>query len=488
MIALDARDGSTTSLTVVDGSPEPIESQFKLGYGSVALLLVDRRRARCAAAARSSRRSGSTRTSSAFARSRTTSRGSRRSVETLRGYAAPCGDFQRIGRYRRARNEIEVRRRALGRGAGAASERPVVEAEPGRLVLVRRGGAPTLAVVLGIHAIRGHRVLIDALAAARRHGAGEERRHQADLLGHAAAARAARPRPIRPRGGDGRELRHLAAELGRLSVPELRRARARAGTRGHAGRDRDVIAVPGALPPAATSEWRELETATERLGHPPAPARGAALRLLAGVPARGRGAGAVRRGARPEARVEGPPHRRPPSRQRAARRRDRGAWGIRRRDRARSCGDLLGADRGGALRRPGGRARVSPASGPSSSASSTSSSRIADTVQEAQRARHLRVPVAVHAGFMPSVFRWAAGEDDWSGIVEESFGGHEGDLIRAMRRLIDVLRQLADSDEVPAETRPAPRPVARDDRSWHRSGVRPDMIRGVRAIALVGRS
>jgi ATP-dependent RNA helicase HelY len=78
--------------------------------------------------------------------------------------------------------------------------------------------------------------------------------------------------------------------------------------------------------------------------------------------------------------------------------------------------------------------------------------RISDTVQEAQRARHLRMPVAVHAGFMPSVFRWAAGEDDWSGIVEESFGGHEGDLIRAMRRLIDVLRQLADSEEVPAET------------------------------------
>jgi len=78
--------------------------------------------------------------------------------------------------------------------------------------------------------------------------------------------------------------------------------------------------------------------------------------------------------------------------------------------------------------------------------------RVADTVYEAQRARHLRVPVGVHAGFMPSVFRWASGEDDWSGIVEESFGGHEGDLIRAMRRLIDVLRQLADSDEVPAET------------------------------------
>jgi hypothetical protein len=36
--------------------------------------------------------------------------------------------------------------------------------------------------------------------------------------------------------------------------------------------------------------------------------------------------------------------------------------------------------------------------------------------------------------------------------VDEAFGGHEGDLIRAMRRLIDLLRQLSDSPEVPAET------------------------------------
>jgi len=74
---------------------------------------------------------------------------------------------------------------------------------------------------------------------------------------------------------------------------------------------------------------------------------------------------------------------------------------------------------------------------------------IADGVAEAQRRYHLPMPVGISTGFMPSVFRWASGEDDWSGIVEDSFGGHEGDLIRAMRRLIDVLRQLAESPEVP---------------------------------------
>jgi superfamily II RNA helicase len=62
------------------------------------------------------------------------------------------------------------------------------------------------------------------------------------------------------------------------------------------------------------------------------------------------------------------------------------------------------------------------------------------------------MPVSVHPGFMPAVFRWASGDDDWIGIVERDFGGHEGDLIRAMRRLIDVLRQLAESSEVPPET------------------------------------
>jgi superfamily II RNA helicase len=40
VIALDARDGLPDLLKVVDGSPEPIESRFKLGYGSVAALMA----------------------------------------------------------------------------------------------------------------------------------------------------------------------------------------------------------------------------------------------------------------------------------------------------------------------------------------------------------------------------------------------------------------------------------------------------------------
>src|SRR5262249_18846247 len=65
---------------------------------------------------------------------------------------------------------------------------------------------------------------------------------------------------------------------------------------------------------------------------------------------------------------------------------------------------------------------------------------VADSVAEAQRAYRLPMPVEISTGFMPSVYRWASGEDDWSSIVEDSFGGHEGDLIRAMRRLLDLLR------------------------------------------------
>src|SRR2546428_6733502 len=65
-------------------------------------------------------------------------------LEELRRYPAPCGDFQRIGRYRRARQEVDARRQALGRGGSKRGEPTVAEAEPGRLGLARPGGAPAL--------------------------------------------------------------------------------------------------------------------------------------------------------------------------------------------------------------------------------------------------------------------------------------------------------------------------------------------------------
>jgi ATP-dependent RNA helicase HelY len=77
---------------------------------------------------------------------------------------------------------------------------------------------------------------------------------------------------------------------------------------------------------------------------------------------------------------------------------------------------------------------------------------VAETVAEAQRHRRLGMPVSVHPGFMPAVYRWASGEADWQAIVQDAFGGHEGDLVRAMRRLIDVLRQLGENAEVPPVT------------------------------------
>ena len=73
----------------------------------------------------------------------------------------------------------------------------------------------------------------------------------------------------------------------------------------------------------------------------------------------------------------------------------------------------------------------------------------AEAIQAVQRRVGLHRPARVQTGFVAAVFRWASGDDDWARIVTHSFGGHEGDLIRAMRRLIDLLRQLAEGPEVP---------------------------------------
>jgi superfamily II RNA helicase len=74
--------------------------------------------------------------------------------------------------------------------------------------------------------------------------------------------------------------------------------------------------------------------------------------------------------------------------------------------------------------------------------------RLAHELQEVQRIHQVGLPVSVQVGYLAASYRWAAGEEDWTQLVRDSYGGHEGDLIRALRRLIDLCRQLAESPEV----------------------------------------
>jgi ATP-dependent RNA helicase HelY len=70
-----------------------------------------------------------------------------------------------------------------------------------------------------------------------------------------------------------------------------------------------------------------------------------------------------------------------------------------------------------------------------------------------QRLYRVSLPVVMHTSYLAATHRWVAGEDDWLGLVEESFGGHEGDLIRAFRRLIDLCRPIEESPVAPEELR-----------------------------------
>src|SRR5262249_20465446 len=213
VLALDARDGLEDLLRVVAGAPEPIESQFKLGYGSAAMLLAT------GAPPELLRK----RIESSFGQYQNLKRireleadvgALDRALAAALEYEAPCGDFPRIGRYRQIRLEVEQHRQALGRGA-RRGERTVLEAEAGRLALVRRKGAPSLALILGIHSIRGHRALVDALLP---HGA--VIRVKAGVIKRIFWATPPLHVP-HDRGRDGRGLRHLTDALSQLSVPDL---------------------------------------------------------------------------------------------------------------------------------------------------------------------------------------------------------------------------------------------------------------------------
>src|SRR5947199_1540969 len=137
VMALDVRDGLEDMQRVVDGPPEPIVSQFKLGYGSVALLL------------------STGQDLATIRRTVESSFGQYQNLKKIRGleaevaslemaladarrFEAPCGDFSRIGRYRVARARVEQQR--MARGRAGRHGRSVAGAEPGRLALGGRKG------------------------------------------------------------------------------------------------------------------------------------------------------------------------------------------------------------------------------------------------------------------------------------------------------------------------------------------------------------
>jgi superfamily II RNA helicase len=74
--------------------------------------------------------------------------------------------------------------------------------------------------------------------------------------------------------------------------------------------------------------------------------------------------------------------------------------------------------------------------------------RLAHELHEVQRAHQVTLPVSIQVGYLAASYRWTSGEEDWARVVQDAYGGHEGDLIRAFRRLIDLCRQLAESPEV----------------------------------------
>jgi superfamily II RNA helicase len=442
VIALDARDGLEDVLRVIDGTPEPVESQFKLGYGSVALLIAT------GAPPEVIRR----RVESSFGQYQNLKRirelesevtALQAQAATTTEYAAPCGEFDRIGRYRRAREEVQQRRQAAGRG-GRRGERTVIDAEPGRLALVRRRGGPSLGVILGIHGIRGHRALLDVLLP---HGSVV--RLKAGVIKRIFWATPPLHVP-RDRSRDPRRLHHLASELERISVTDLIDREREQGPEATLAKI-ECHRCPWGATTACERAWRERDRATERLAqrtHALDTVRGAYWQEFLRVVEVLEQFGAVHdRTLTAKGRlIAGLRH---DNELLLAEVVSRGVLNeLTLAEAAAVCSALTEESRSGEpniartflRRKPKLRRRFEHLV------------EVAESVFQAQRARHLNMPVSVHPGFMPSVFRWASGDDDWMGIVEQDFGGHEGDLIRAMRRLIDVLRQLAESEETPPET------------------------------------
>jgi len=357
-------------------------------------------------------------------------------LEDARAYEAPCGDFSRVQRYRKRRAELDALRAAQGPG-GRRSIRSVEQAEPGRLALVRRRTGPGLGVICRVDP-RRHRTVVTLVLP---HGevVSLKATHVKRMFWSTPPLHVPRDWERRPAA--------LAVELRRLSMAELQAREREQGREGSLAEIECHRCPWGALPRCESAAkglerlesrhaqrvemleslrntyWQEFLRVVEVLERFGAAEDGKLLtkgQLIAGLRHDNEllVAEAVLRGLFDD---------------------------LAHAEAAALCSCLVEESRSG----DGAVARLFLRKRPKLARKMRQLEEVAETVLDEQRARHLSMPVSVSTGFMPSVFRWASGDNDWASIVEESFGGHEGDLIRAFRRLIDLLRQLGESPELP---------------------------------------
>jgi len=435
VMALDVRDGLEDMMRVVDGPPEPILSQFKLGYGSVALLLATGQ------------------DMATIRRTVESSFGQYQNLKKIRGleaevaslemavadgrrFEAPCGDFSRIGRYRVARAQVEQQRMARGK-AGRGGARSAATAEPGRLALVRRKSGASLGLICGVDR-RRHRTLMTVLLP---HGVSVQMKE-----GNIKRIFWQTPPLHLPRDWE-RRTKSVSEQLERLSIPDLvERERNR-------GPEAELASIechrcPWGSQSKCDHAWKGIEALEGRLGQKREMLdafRNAYWQEFCRVVSVLERFGAVQDNkllAKGQL-IAGFRH---DNELLVAEMVDRGVLeDTTLAEAAALCSCLIEESRSG----DSAVARVFLKKRPKLKRKLQDLEVVAHTVLEVQRHHHLPMPVGVSTGFMPSVFRWASGDDDWSGIVEDSFGGHEGDLIRALRRLIDLLRQLGEAAEVP---------------------------------------
>lgn len=460
VIALDSRDSLEGVLRTIQGPAEPIESQFHLGYGSVALLLETH------PDLETIRRT----VESSFGQYQNMKR--IRSLESevqklegelkeARGYQAPCGDFSRIGHYRALGQELVVQRQVQGREQrGRRESRDIEEVEPGRVVLLRRRGGGGLGAVIALHRLKGGRTLVDVLLP---HGTVVRVKGSTVKRVFWSLPPLPLPRELRQVSLSGREhgwgkaLRQILARDGtgflarlrELSVQELLRGEGQ-GSLAERLEATECHRCPWGTRPQCEPAWKRLQLLAERTEQRQVvldQLRNAYWQEFLNLVGILTEFDAVESGrlTRKGRLVAGLRH---DNELLVAQVMEAGVLvGATAAEAAAILSCLVEEARSGEGLPP----KLFLKSRPRLRRTVRELEQIAERLYDAQRARRAVPPVNLSVGFMPAVFRWASGDDDWAGIVEESFGGHEGDLIRAMRRLIDLLRQLSEAPEVSDE-------------------------------------